>query len=86
MKGSGFALNVSGGCFAALIALTIVPFAMGWTSIIYLAMVVAVDATIVILYWRLRRSGGGEEGKKMTRMLYLVMLVFIIFFLVSRAI
>jgi geranylgeranylglycerol-phosphate geranylgeranyltransferase len=84
-KGKNFATNAAGLCFAAIIVISFIPYLFGWASIVYLAMVMVVDLALVVLHTRFRFAPDRAEGKKVVRMLYLVMLAFVIFFVAYRA-
>jgi geranylgeranylglycerol-phosphate geranylgeranyltransferase len=85
-KGRDFALNAAGLCFAAIIVVSFVPFLAGWASVVYLAMVCIVDFGLVVLHTRLRFARDRGEGKRTVRMLYLLMLAFVIAFVAYRII
>jgi geranylgeranylglycerol-phosphate geranylgeranyltransferase len=84
VKGKKFALGVSGLLYAVFIALTFVPYALGWLGPAYLVLVVVTDLTVVYFVYRLLKSETPQEGKKRTRQLYLTLLLFVVAFIAVR--
>ena len=84
VKGKKFALGVSGMLYAVFIALSFLPYVLGWLGLAYLVLVVVTDLAVVYFVYRLLRSETPQEGKKMTRQLYLTLLLFVVAFIVVR--
>jgi geranylgeranylglycerol-phosphate geranylgeranyltransferase len=84
VKGKKFALAVSGLLYAVFIALTFVPYALGWLGLAYLVLVVVTDLAVAYFVYRLLKSETPQEGKKRTRQLYLTLLVFVVAFIAVR--
>ena len=84
LRGKSFALRVSGALFAMFIALSFLPFVMGWLGVVYLVLIVIADAGLAYLVLRLMRSETPEEGRGRMRQLYLSLGLFIVAFIVSR--
>jgi len=84
LRGKSFALRVSGALFAMFIALSFLPFVMGWLGVVYLVLIVIADAGLAYLALRLMRSETPEEGRGRMRQLYLSLGLFIVAFIVSR--
>jgi geranylgeranylglycerol-phosphate geranylgeranyltransferase len=84
VKGKKFALAVSGLLYAIFIALTFVPYALGWLGLAYLVLVIVTDLAVACLVFRLLKSETPQEGKKRTRQLYLTLLLFVVAFIVCR--
>ncbi|OPY30051.1 MAG: Digeranylgeranylglyceryl phosphate synthase [Methanocella sp. PtaU1.Bin125] len=84
VRGKRFALGVSGLFYAVFIALTFVPYALGWLGLAYLALVVVTDLVVAYFVYRLLKSDTPREGKKMTRRLYLTLFVFVVAFIGVR--
>lgn len=64
--------------FLTFIVLSLIPYAMGWLGLPYLALIVLADAAVVYLVIRLWRSVTPEQGRRIQRMLYLTMTGFIL--------
>jgi geranylgeranylglycerol-phosphate geranylgeranyltransferase len=84
MRGRTYATNAAGLCFAAIIVIGFIPYLLGWASMAYLLMVMIVDVALVVLHTRFRFTRDRADGKKIVRMLYLVMLAFVILFVAYR--
>jgi geranylgeranylglycerol-phosphate geranylgeranyltransferase len=85
-RGRNFAVNASGTCFIAIVIVSFLPYVLGWAPVAYLAMVAVVDVALIVLHTRFRFAMGREEGKRAVRLLYLVMLAFVIAFTALRGI
>ncbi len=72
------ALTVVTILFATFIALGFLPFIMGWLGPSYLALIVLADAAVAYLVTRLWKAGTPEQGRRVQRTLYLIMMGFII--------
>ena len=77
MFGRRFALTVVTLLFAAFIALGFLPFILGWLGWSYLTLIVLADVAVVYLVTRLWRAGSPEQGRRVQRTLYLIMMGFI---------
>ena len=64
--------------FTAFIALGLIPFITGWLGLPYLVLIVLADSAVVYLVTRLWRSETPEQGRRVQRMLYLIMTGFIL--------
>lgn len=84
VKGKKFALGVSGLLYAAFIALTFVPYVLGWLGPAYLAFVIVTDLAVAYFVYRLLRSDTPQEGKRRTRQLYLALFLFVVALIVAR--
>jgi geranylgeranylglycerol-phosphate geranylgeranyltransferase len=85
--GRNTAIVLSGALFALFIAITIVPYLIGWLGPVYLGMVSCVDIAVMGLFAQLiKKKNTLEEERKIVRLLYLTMLLFIIAFLIIAAV
>jgi geranylgeranylglycerol-phosphate geranylgeranyltransferase len=84
VRGKKFALSVSGILYAVFIALTFVPYVLGWLGLAYLVLVVVTDLAVGYLVYGLLKSKTPKEGKKKTRQLYLTLLLFVFAFIAVR--
>jgi geranylgeranylglycerol-phosphate geranylgeranyltransferase len=84
VRGKKFALGVSGLLYAIFVALTFVPNLLGWLGLAYLVLVIVTDLAVVYFVYRLIKSETPQEGKNMTRRLYLTLLVFVVAFIAVR--
>lgn len=72
---------ISGSLFALFVLISILPFAMGWLSSLYLTIFVPMGLIVLYLASRLMASGTPGEGRKRIRQLYLSNALFIIAFI-----
>lgn len=63
---------------SAFIVVSSIPYIMGWLGPPYLALIVTADAAIVYLVTRLWRSRTPEQGRRVQRTLYLIMMAIIL--------
>ncbi|MHC1679815.1 MAG: UbiA family prenyltransferase [Methanomassiliicoccales archaeon] len=77
LYGRNAALTVVTALFSAFIVLGLIPYAMGWLGLPYLALIMMADAAVIYLVTRLWRSDTPEQGRRVQRMLYLIMTGFI---------
>jgi geranylgeranylglycerol-phosphate geranylgeranyltransferase len=84
VKGKKFALAISGLLYAVFIALSFLPYVLGWLGLAYLVLVIVTDLAVAYFVYRLLRSETPQEGKKTTRRLYLTLLLFVVAFIVVR--
>jgi geranylgeranylglycerol-phosphate geranylgeranyltransferase len=82
-KGKSFALRLSGGIFLIFVALTFLPFLMGWLGDVYLLLIGIMDLFMVYFSFGLVRSTTTEEGHVLVRRLYLTWGAFMAVFIVS---
>ena len=82
--GKKYALRVSSSLFTLFVIISFIPFIMGWLSNIYLFIFIPMD--IVLLYFsiKLLTSQTIEEGHKIIRQLYLIIVIFVIAFVIFR--
>lgn len=78
LYGRKAALTVVTLLFAAFVALSIFPFIMGWLGLPYLALIALADAAVMYLVSRLWKAEKPEQGRRVQRTLYLIMMGFII--------
>jgi len=78
VHGRKAALTVVTSLFSAFIVMGIIPFITGWLGLPYLVLIIMADAAVVYLVTRLWRAGTPEQGRRVQRMLYLMMMGFII--------
>lgn len=78
LYGRKAALTVVTLLFAAFVALSIFPFIMGWLGLPYLALIALADAAVMYLVSRLWKAKKPEQGRRVQRTLYLIMMGFII--------
>lgn len=81
--GRDAALRISGGIFFLVIALTVVPFLLGWFTIEYLVPIAVMDVLIAYSTLRLLKSDD-HEGRKHIRRLYLGATAGLLLFLLMR--
>ncbi len=84
IRGRTFALRVSASLYGAVLALTLLPYFLGWLGGAYLILVTVLDAVVVYLTYGLLRSSTPVEGREKIRGLYLTMLLFVLAFIASR--
>jgi geranylgeranylglycerol-phosphate geranylgeranyltransferase len=84
VKGKKFALGVSGLLYAVFIALSFLPYVLGWLGLAYLVLVVVTDLAVAYFVYGLLRSETPQEGKRRTRQLYLTLLLFVVAFIAVR--
>lgn len=84
MKGKKFALGVAGLLYAVCIALSFVPYLLGWLGLTYLVLIILTGMAVAYFVYRLLKSGTPPEGKRRTRHLYLTMVFFIIALIAVR--
>lgn len=84
MRERSFALRVSASLYGAVLALTLLPYLLGWLGVAYLILVVVLDVVVIYLTYGLLRSSTPVEGRGKIRGLYLTMLLFVLAFIVSR--
>ncbi len=84
--GRNTAIGLSGALFSLFIAITFVPFLTGWLGPVYLGMVSCVDIAVIGFFAQLlRKNNRPEKERKIVRLLYITMLLFIIAFLIIVA-
>jgi len=83
-RGKSFALRLSGVIFVIFIALTFLPFLIGWLGYVYLLLIVITDLCLSYFSFRLVRSSTIEEGRVQIRRLYVTWGVFVVAFVVTR--
>lgn len=76
--GRKVALTVVTVLFSAFILLGLIPYVLGWLGLPYLALIALADVAVVYLVTRLWRSKTPEQGRRIQRMLYLIMTGFIL--------
>jgi len=64
--------------FSIFILLGTIPFLMGWLGLPYLILIIMADAAIAFLVVRLWKANTPKEGRNVQRLLYLIMMVFIV--------
>jgi geranylgeranylglycerol-phosphate geranylgeranyltransferase len=78
LYGRKVALTAVTVLFSAFIVLGIIPYVTGWLDLPYLVLILMADAAVIYLVTRLWRSEAPEQGRRVQRMLYLIMMAFII--------
>ncbi|HEY3274051.1 MAG TPA: UbiA family prenyltransferase [Methanocella sp.] len=84
LRGKKYALGVSGLLYAVFIALSFLPYVLGWLGLAYLVLVVVTDLAVAYFVYRLLKSDTPQKGKKQTRQLYLTLLLFVVAFIAVR--
>lgn len=84
VKGKRFALNVAGLLYAICIALSFMPYLLGWLGLTYLTLVILTGMAVAYFTSQLLKSRTPQEGKRRTRHLYLTMVLFIIALIAVR--
>lgn len=82
--GRGKALRIAAVMFALFIALTFVPYVVGWLGIEYLIVIAAADAVLASLVIKLLKSTSEDEGRKSIRWMYLTATVMVLAFVMAR--
>lgn len=77
-KGRDFALKSAGLAFLAFILVSFIPYLTGWMKSSYLVLTCAVDFAIIFYYASLCKIHSPDEGRSITRKLYLITTAFII--------
>ncbi|HNU36096.1 MAG TPA: UbiA family prenyltransferase [Methanomassiliicoccales archaeon] len=72
------ALAVVTVLFSAFIVLGLIPYITGWLGLPYLALIVLADAAVVYLVTRLWKAETPDQGRRVQRTLYLIMMTFIL--------
>jgi len=83
VKGREYALRLSGILYGLFVALSIVPFAMGWLGLLYLTLALVADTAGAYFFLQLYRSRTPEDGRRRIRHLYLTMTFFVGAFIIS---
>jgi geranylgeranylglycerol-phosphate geranylgeranyltransferase len=83
VRGREFALRTSAVIFTFVIVLTFLPYLFGWLGFTYLALVVLVNLVMIYFVYGLLRSSTPSEGRGKIRLLYVLMLIFVIVFILS---
>ena len=84
VRGKKFALGISCLLYLVFIALSFLPYVLGWLGLVYLVLVIVTDLTVSYIVYRLMKSKTPQEGKQRTRQLYLTLLTFVIAFIAVR--
>ena len=77
------ALKITAIIFFCFGILSFAPYVLGWLGFPYLILVTLTDFLLAYFTLKLIRSKSPEEGRIVTRQLYLLMLAFILVFIVS---
>lgn len=80
--GKTHALRVSSLLFSLFVAISFLPFLMGWLGSLYLVIFVPMDLAILYFAFKLLTSQTTEEGRARIRQLYLSTTIFVIAFTV----
>lgn len=83
VRGREFALRASAVVFGLVIVLTFLPYLFGWLGFTYLALAVFLDLGVVFFVYGLLRSSTPSEGRGKIRMLYVLMLIFVVVFVIG---
>ena len=83
VRGREFALRSSALIFGVVIFLTFLPYVLGWLGSFYLVSVVVLNAGVSYLVYKLLKTSTPAEGRKILRLLYISMMVFVLVFIVS---
>lgn len=85
-KGKAYALRLSAGIFTVFIALSGLPFLMGWLGYDYLLLIALFDLCISFFSYRLLRSRSIEEGRFQIRRLYMTWGAFVAVYILTNLI
>ncbi|MGV8174395.1 MAG: UbiA family prenyltransferase [Methanothrix sp.] len=85
-KGKDYALRLSAGIFTVFIALSVLPFLMGWLGYDYLLLILPADLLMSYFSRRLIYSSTIEEGRAQIHRLYLTWGMFIAAFILTNTI
>jgi len=77
-RGRDFALKCSGLAFLAFILVSFIPYLTGWMKSSYLVLICVVDLAVIFYYARLWKIHSPDEGRSITRKLYLITTAFIL--------
>ena len=83
LYGKPYALRVSSILFILFIIVSLIPFLIGWLSIIYAIIFLPMDLIVLYLSMKLLKSQTVAEGRMIIRQLYLTLTIFIIVFVLS---
>jgi geranylgeranylglycerol-phosphate geranylgeranyltransferase len=86
VRGRVPALRISAVLFALFIALTFIPYALGWLGVGYLIVIAAADIILAFLVIGLLRSTTKEQGRRLIRWMYLTATVTVLAFVIARLI
>jgi geranylgeranylglycerol-phosphate geranylgeranyltransferase len=86
VRGRASALRISAVLFELFIALTFMPYVLGWLGIGYLIVIAAADAVPAFLIIGLLRSTTKNQGRKIIRWMYLTATVMVLAFVIARLI
>jgi geranylgeranylglycerol-phosphate geranylgeranyltransferase len=84
VHGKKYALYVSCLLFVSFVAISMVPFVMGWLSSYYLGIFLPVDLVALYLAKKLLTSQTVDEGRLRIRQLYLMVTFLVIAFTVTK--
>jgi len=84
IRGKRFAINVSAVIFVGVISLTLLPYFFGWLSLSYLISVVVLDLGVAFSVYRLKQSRTPTEGRRYTRVLYILMVLLVLVIMIVR--
>ena len=85
-RGKMFAIRTSCLLLAAFICLTFVPYMTGWLGTSYLVLIVPTDMAVGYFAYGLLKIKTPEEGRRVKRLLYITLVVFVVALIVSRLI
>lgn len=85
-RGKDAALKIAGISFALVVFVSFIPVVFGWLGIVYLCMILFMDALIIFSTYKLLKSQTLEEGRHYTRMIYLGATVGLVGFIIGQII
>lgn len=78
------AIKISSVLFAVVVFTSFIPVIFGWMGMIYLCMIVFMDAIIIFSTFKLLKSQNIGEGRRYTRLIYLGATVGLLAFIVGQ--
>ncbi len=83
-RGRAAALRISATLFGLFIALTFIPYLVGWLGLEYLIVISVTNAALALLVVNLVRDKNNEQGRKTIRRMYLVATIMVLAFVIAR--
>jgi len=83
-RGKDSALKIAGIMFGIVVFTSFIPVIFHWLGMVYLVMILFMDAIIVFSTFKLLNSQSIDEGRKYTRLIYLGATVGLVAFIVGQ--
>lgn len=83
-RGKDAALKISAVSFGVVVFVSFIPVIFRWLGIVYIGMILFMDALIIFSTFKLLNSHTLEEGRRYTRMIYLGATVGLVGFIIGQ--